>query len=520
MQNQTTGAPSPEPIAATLEDWARLKPDDVAVVEGERSMTFAQWNRAADRLATELQARGLGVGDIVVVRTQIRLEWSVIASALAKLGCSLLGMNWRLTPAETRHVLNNSRASAIICDDPDPTALLAAFDGQSLKAAVSLDAAAPGFEDYQALVAREGSTFLSAGDPPLVIYTSGTTGLPKGVVINRPTDQRSVEYYTDVRRRRVAGPGAVFLVTMPMHHGSGPNQMWAAQRSGCKAVILRRFDPLGVLEAIQTHKVTHWTGVPTMYKRLAALPAGTLAQYDLSSISDLGVGAAPVSDGLKSWIIDNLGDCLAEGYGSTETGMITEMLPAMQRVKPGSSGKPYRHVHIEIRDEDGRALPTGETGEIWVNTPAVIKNYLNAPALGVDTLDQRGFFRTGDVGRLDEDGYLFISDRAKDMIIAGGVNIYPAEIEHALQTHPAVADAAVIGIPDDEFGERVMAFCELKSGLQASESELLTHCADVLASYKRPKTISIVEELPRNTVGKLLKRDLRAPFWKNKERQV
>jgi long-chain acyl-CoA synthetase len=177
-------------------------------------------------------------------------------------------------------------------------------------------------------------------------------------------------------------------------------------------------------------------------------------------------------------------------------------------------------VVLEIRDPSGKALAAGEVGEIWANTPMVITSYLNAPPLDSDTLDEQGFFRTGDMGYLDQDGYLYISDRAKDMIISGGVNIYPAEIEAVLQTHPAVADAAVIGVPDDDFGESVMAFCELKPGYHAESGELLAHCARALASYKRPKKIQFMDELPRSTVGKLLKRELRAPFWKARDKQV
>ena len=200
--------------------------------------------------------------------------------------------------------------------------------------------------------------------------------------------------------------------------------------------------------------------------------------------------------------------------------MLTTLSPEMQRLKPGSSGQPYRHVAIAIRNGDGEALPAGAEGEIWVRTPVVIGQYLNGAPLGPDTLDADGFFRTGDVGRLDEDGYLFITDRAKDMIVSGGVNIYPAEIEAALLTHPAVQDAAVIGVPNEEFGEEVKAFLELKSGRAASEAEILAHCAEQLASYKRPRTLEIVAELPRNTMGKLLKRELRDPYWKGRERNV
>ncbi|MFJ4293173.1 class I adenylate-forming enzyme family protein [Cupriavidus sp. NPDC089707] len=513
------------PVPGTIEYWAAHKPGGIAAIEDQRTLSWAALDQAGNQLADALAERGLAAGDIVVVRTQIRLEWLVIASALGKLGCSLLGMNWRLTPAEVRHVMNNSRANAIFCDDADPAALLPAFDGQPLKAAVSLDARAPGFHNYAAMLDRPARTRRqSAGDPPLIIYTSGTTGLPKGVVLNRAlagTDATVLaEYLADVRARRPAAPDERFLLTMPLHHGSGPGQVWAAQKAGATVVLMRRFDPLRALALIQQHRVAHWTGVPTMFKRMAALPPGTTRQYDLSSLKALTVGAAPVSDQLKQWIIEHLGDCLHEGYGSTETGMLTRMTPDAQRARPGSSGLPYRHVRLEIRAPDGTALPAGETGEIWAHTPVVIGNYLNAPPLGTDTRDERGYFRTGDVGRLDADGYLYISDRAKDMIISGGVNIYPAEIEASLQRHPAVADAAVIGIPDDDFGESVMAFCELKPDIVVDEAALLAHCEGELASYKRPRTIRIVDELPRNTVGKLLKRDLRAPFWKDKEKNV
>jgi long-chain acyl-CoA synthetase len=520
-----TAAAATGPLPATLEHWAAQQPDAIALIEGERQLSWAQWNDQADRLAGALLARGLAAGDIVVLRTQIRIEWAVIASALAKIGCALLGLNWRLTTAETRHVLNNSCAHAIVCDDADPAALLPAFEGQPPKLAISLDVPSPGFETLAEVMASAPplQRYFSTGDPPLIIYTSGTTGLPKGVVLGqqvRADDPVTTEYLLDVRAKRQTVGRAVFLLTMPLHHGSGPGQLWSAQRNGALTVLQPRFDAAQTLALIAQHRATHWTGVPTMYKRIAALPPALIASHDLSSLQQLTVGAAPVSADLKLWIIDHMGDCLHEGYGSTETGMITHITPEMQRTKPSSSGLPYRHVRIQIRDADGVVLATGQTGEIWAWTPVNIRQYLNAPALDGETLDAQGFFRTGDMGRLDEDGYLWISDRAKDMIISGGVNIYPAEIEAALLTHPALSDAAVIGIPDDEFGESVLAFCEPKPGHQVTEAELLAHCQQQLASYKRPRTIRIVQELPRNTVGKLLKRELRAPFWNTRERKV
>jgi len=336
------------------------------------------------------------------------------------------------------------------------------------------------------------------------------------------SDPITIEYLLDVRAKRQIGVDdrTAYLVSMPLHHGSGPGQLWAAQRSGVLTVLQRRFDAQEALALIARHRLTHWVGVPTMYKRIAALPKQVIAQYDLCCIRQLTIGAAPASAELKAWIMAHLGDCLHEGYGSTETGMLTHMPPHMQRIKPSSCGLPYRHVTLEIRDANGQTLPAGHTGEIWAKSPVNIRSYLNAPPLEADTLDARGFFRTGDMGHLDADGYLTISDRAKDMIISGGVNIYPAEIEAALLTHPALADAAVIGIPDDEMGERIMAFCQRKPGCVVTEAALLAHCVDGLAAHKRPREIRIVDALPHNTVGKVLKRDLRAPFWKNHNRQV
>jgi len=516
-----------KPAPGMVEYWAQEKPDAIAIVDGGATLTWKQWNDEADRLAHGLAARGIAPGDIVVTRLQIRKEWPVISAALGKLGCRILGLNWRLTPAETQYVLSNSGAHAIICDDPDPAVLAPAFQELPIKLAVSIDADAEGFVSYADLISEAGEPRFAQGTPPLVIYTSGTTGLPKGVVMGVPAAgtgeaamREMMEYMRSVGDSRPQVSGDVILVTLPMHHGAGPGTVWAAMRKGNLMVLLRRFDPEQTLRLIDQHKVTFWTGVPTMYKRLAGLPEETIANYDLSSVRALGVGAAPVPYSLKEWIIAHFGEVLSEGYGATETGMMTALSPEMQKKKPGSSGLPHTHVHISIRDGDGHELPAGEEGEIWVKTPVVIRQYLNGKPLGNDTLDEKGFFRTGDVGKLDKDGYLFITDRAKDMIVSGGVNIYPAEIEAAILTHPAVQDVAVIGIPDDEFGEQVKAFCELKPGRGAGASELLAHCRDTLASYKRPRTIDIVNELPRNTMGKLLKRELRDPYWKNRERKV
>ena len=513
-------------VGGSLEHWAAESPNETAIVDGDRALSFCEWNDAANRVANALASFGLAAGDIVVVRTHIRHEWNIVASALAKLGCSLLGLNWRLTPSEVQYVLTNSQAHALVCDDTVPALLTPALRGLPLKVSVSIDSPAPGFESFASLLEHDAAPRFALKDPPLIVYTSGTTGLPKGVVMGRRSPHFSAEevaeYQRDVRQsRRSSGAAGCTLITMPMHHGSGPAQVWGAMHAGRKMILLRRFDPESALASIDEHRVTDWGSVPTMLKRIAALPADVVKKFDVSSIRHLSVGAAPVPYSLKEWVLNHFGEgVLTEGYGSTETGMVTRLTPEMQRAKPGSSGTPYKHVSIEVRDTNGNPLPVGETGELWIRTPTTLGSYLNGRELGDDVIDAKGFFRVGDVGYLDADGYLYITDRAKDLIISGGVNIYPAEVETVLQRHPAILDVAVIGIPDDEFGEQVKAICELKRGCAVEADELQRFAAEQLASYKRPKSFEFVGELPRNTMGKILKRELRDPYWKGKERQV
>ncbi len=516
-----------EPHPGSLEYWARERADAPGIIEGDRVLTWKALNDEADRLAEGFAARGLSAGDILVTRMHIRPEWAITSAAAAKLGLRILGLNWHLTPAETKYVLSNSNAHAILCDDKDPTALFPAFEGLPLKFAASIDAPASGFVSYTELMSRAPQLPRYAqANPRLILYTSGTTGLPKGVVMGgegpKSADalRKLQEYQLSVAQDIGAKPGDVVFVTLPMHHGAGPGSVWGAQAFGCKMIFLRRFDPEEALQLIERHKITRWTGVPTMYKRIAGLPPDVIKKYDVSSIKALGVGAAPVPYALKEWIIDHFGNVLGESYGSTEAGMMTHLESGLQKKKPGSCGRPFKHVDFSIRNEGGAELPAGEEGDIWVKTPVVIHSYLNANPLGPETLDVKGFMRTGDVGRLDDEGYLYITDRAKDMIVSGGVNIYPAEIEAAIITHPAVQDVAVIGIPNDEFGEEVKAYCELKGGHVAEAHDILDHCKLALASYKRPRSIEFVRELPRNTMGKILKRELREPYWKGRERKV
>lgn len=519
-----------QPIQGSLEYWAQIKPTEAAIIdENGNVLTWKEWNRQADLLADAFVRAGLRPKDIVAVRSQIRPEWFVVNRALAKIGCIQIGLNWHFTLPEVLHVMKDSGACAVVFDDPTPDTLLPLWDHIPLKTMVGINTTPhPEVHSYENLISERivEPRISKVTKPELIIYTSGTTGHPKGVYKDPALAMKNLdallEYQQDMLvQSGFMETGNISLVNTPLHHGLGPYNAEITHKSGGTVVLLKKFDAEKTLELIMEHKVTRWTCVPTLLKRIAQLPEDVLSKYNVSSLVTLSVGAAPVPYSLKEWAMSYFGEhCVYEGYGSSEAGLITILRPELQRKKPGSCGYPYKHVQLMIRDENGRNLKAGEVGVIWVKTPVCIDRYLNKEKLGPDTLDENGFFQTGDMGYLDEEGYLYINDRMKDMIISGGVNIYPAEIEAALQKHPAIQDVAVIGIPDEEFGEQIKAICEINSDITVTEEELIEYCKRMLASYKRPRSIEFVDELPKNTVGKITKNVLREPYWREKERKV
>jgi len=517
--------PTSQPREGSVEYWARRKPDVRALSDEHISLTWGEFDQQANALAEGLAEAGVKAGDVIAVRTLTRAEWVVIQTAIGKLGCVLLGLNWRQTPAELEYMLSNSGAAAFICDDADPTALSPTLDKCGVKVRVSIESRLDEWLRYGDLVKGRATAQFTAGDTPLIIYTSGTTGRPKGVLMgglpgaSLPTPEQ-VEYSRSIMAAMPKGESDVALINMPFSHGSAPAQVRRAIQTGGRLVMRRSFDPVDLLRTIAEEGVTAWVGVPTMLNRLSMLSRDVVEQFDLRSLHSIQVGGAPTNSVTRNWVTKTLGEILHEGYGSTETGMLTHLLPQDLRKKPGSCGRAFDHVRIEIRDEHGAPVATGDVGEIWVKTPVIIRQYHNGPPLADDTLDAGGYFRTGDVGYLDADGFLFITDRLKDMIVSGGVNVYPAEIEQAIHRHPAVQDVAVVGVPHADFGEVGKAFIELKVGAKVAADEIIDICKQHLAGYKIPKTVEFVEELPRNAMGKILKRELRSPHWKHAERQV
>ncbi len=514
----------------SLEFFAEHCPDRAALREGNRTLTWSQWNAEADRLAEALATRGgIGAGDLVALCMRNRLEWFVTQAAAAKLDAKLVPISYRLTPSEIHYIVADSGARAFVFDREDVAALARVWTNDppgDKRANVSVAVGVMRCDRSDVLafaeVAETGPRVprFAQKPPRSVVYTSGTTGRPRGVVSAQPKAAAKPPAGKPPMPPAAAPPREPErnLLGAPLNHAAGQASARGTHSQGGCVYIMPRFDPEQALQIIDREKITHTFLVPTMLNRIVNLPAETLARYDVRSIRVITTGASPCPQSVKEAVIAYFGNhCLFESYGSTEVGLVTLMVPADHLAKPGSCGKVREDVSVRITDAAGNEVPVGEVGEIWVKTATMIERYLNE-APPKELVD--GFFATGDVGRLDGDGYLFIVDRKKDMIIAGGVNIYPAEIEHALRRHPAVLDAAVFGIPHAEWGEEVKAVVECVDGRSVSEAELLEFVSSELAGYKRPRSIEFVAEIPRNPAGKALKAELRAPYWAETRRVI
>ncbi len=507
-QLEPTGSRRPE-------HWARATPEFPAVVDGDEVLTYAEWNRLADRLADALVRLHAPVPR-AAVRTHQCLEWFVINLALNKARWEQIAVNWRLTPAETVGVLADSEPAVLFFDDVDPVPLIDACAASGVRL-VSLRSADPRATTYDELCGTgiELPRY-SRANFSLVTYSSGTTGRPKGTRKQAPRDeehrQRINQYVASSPVKRPRARSRT-LLTLPLHHGAGPKAARTCHNAGGTTYLLDRYDPVRALELIERHRITHWKCVPTMLQRMRGLPPEVLASFDVSSIRAVSVGSAATPWALKEWVMDYFGEVLHEGYGASEIGIVTVMRPEKHREKPGSCGRLRPHVEVRVVGPDGSELPRGADGELLIRTPITISGYLNPDSGENDRITPDGFFRTGDIGRLDEDNFLYITGRAKDMIIAGGVNIYPTEVENALSSHPDVLEVAVIGIPEPTFGEQVMAFCELRPGSPLTAEELIRFVEPSLAPFKRPRRIEFVTDFPRNALGKIVKNELRAPYW-------
>jgi acyl-CoA synthetase (AMP-forming)/AMP-acid ligase II/NAD(P)-dependent dehydrogenase (short-subunit alcohol dehydrogenase family) len=491
---------------------AELHGDRHAVLDELGSITFAEVDSDARALAGALhQHFDLKAGRRVAIMCRNHRGFVQAAAAASRLGCDLVPLNSDFAGPQLRDVLTREGVGAAVYDQEfEPLFDAAEFDGTRVLAWHEDE---PGRPTLSALIA------LRTPDPPApatpgrtIMLTSGTTGTPKGAtrtVRARAIAALALPGFLELARfKPTPRSGAPIVVCPPLFHLYGQIGLFAGFGLGSPIAIRRRFDPEATLEQIERHQAEALLAVPTMLKRIMDLPAATRQRYDSSSLRMIVSGAAPLSPELATAIMDEFGDILYTGYASTEVGPGTLATPADLRAAPGTVGRPAAGVKLRILDEEGLEVPSGETGRIFVSNPILFDGYTGGGSKQV----LEGFMSSGDVGHLDEHGRLFIDGRDDDMILSGGENVFPQEVEETLAGHEAVADAAAFGVPDEDFGQRLAAFAVLKPGASATADELQAYVRDRLARYKVPREIAFLERLPRTSTGKIQRRKLAALF--------
>jgi long-chain acyl-CoA synthetase len=515
-----------------MEPWVRI---------GERVEAKAAIDERARRAARGYASLGVGPGDVVAVYMRNDFTFMEASLAAGLCGAYVVPVNWHNTSEEARYVLENSGAKVLVIHAdlwrsidhaiPASVRVIVTETPVSLRAPYRVDDAAAmvpsGVTDWQSWLAGfEPASPPFPTSPGSMIYTSGTTGKPKGVRRQPPTPEqaragqqtmRTLGGLTDFSDR--LGDVAL-LIPGPAYHSSPNGWMFSFYNMGANLIVEPRFEPERMLQTIERHRVTHALVVPTMFVRLLALPAKIKARYDLSSLVHVMHVGAPCPPHVKRGMIDWWGPIITEHYGSTEVGAVTYCTSAEWLAHPGTVGRRMAGCDVVIMDEAGRVLPPGQSGEIVCGRDPYPEFTYHGDADKRAKSARGRLVATGDVGFFDDDGYLYLSGRAGDMIIFGGTNIYPAEIESELMKVPGVADCAVFGIPDEEFGEKVCAFIQPGSGVVLDEEAIRADLKLRLAGYKIPKRIEFADALPREDTGKIFKRKLREPFWQGVGRSI
>lgn len=514
-----------ETIADISRVQAGLRPDKTALWFEGRSTSFAEVDARANRVACALIAADVQPGDRVAYLGKNMDVYYEILFGTAKARGALAAINNRLAAPEMQFIASDAKAKVLfVAKEFYEIAGIIADELPDLKGIIAIDGDHPEWPSYADVIARFGADDprleAEADDDVIQLYTSGTTGLPKGVMLT------NANYMAFMRQCAVLewssyGVGEAVMNAMPLFHVAGVNVGILAMAQGAETVVLREIAPMELLNLISEKKIAHAFWVPAVILMLTQIP--NVEDADFSSLKQVFYGASPITEDLLLQAKDLMDARFTQLYGLTETvGGGTFLPPEAHDPAWGklrSCGVPYPGTIIRCMDEEGNPVPTGEVGEIAIKSDFVMKGYWNRPEATQDAI-RNGFFYTGDAGYFDEDGFLFIHDRVKDMIISGGENIYPAEVENAVFGHPDVADVAVIGVPDEKWGEAVKAIVVRKPDTNPEPDAIITWVKERIASYKCPKTIDFIEELPRNPSGKILRKDLREKYWQGIERRV
>lgn len=475
-------------FVSLLEASARRSPDQPALVWPEGALTFAELHRRAEALAAALAPKGVKPGDRIAVA--IANGWQLAVALLA---------GWKLeaTVAPLDPLLKSDERAEILAD---------------LTPAVLVDEAAVtgvggGLPETGRSSRGRRETRPDAHHPALILYTSGSTGRPKGAVLSHEALAFANESWAGPVMALT--PDDVVLAVLPLAHAYGLNgALLAPLLVGASVALVERFSPQAALDAIRRHRVTVFPGVATMFRRLLDSPA--LARTDLSSVRIAVSGAAPCPWELAQEWRERTGIRILRGYGMSELFRPISYLAADATESPAAIGRPVPGVEVRVADDSGRPLPGGEVGELWIKSPAAMQGYVNSPEETREVLTEDGWFRTGDLATVSRDGWVEIVGRKHERILRGGYSVFPQEVEALLLTHPAVAEAAVVGVPHPELGEEVAAFVALRPDASAEPHDLIAYCKDRLAAFKYPRQVTILPTLPRSATGKILKASLRA----------
>jgi long-chain acyl-CoA synthetase len=523
-------------VAGLIRNLARAQPDHEMLVSGDARRSWSEEYQRACRVAQACLRDKVGVGDRLAFLDRNGMAYFDLLFGGALMGAVNVAVNWRLAPNEMAAIIDDSGANILIVHT-DYLAALAQMESdlpavRRIVVVRDADGVDPGLPDQRAVSFEEWLEGCPADDPGHVgsptdvsmqLYTSGTTGLPKGVMLTNANMSTAI---SEAGQTFNIDDDTVSLVAMPLFHIGGSGWALCAMSRGGRSVILRDVDPSLLLKLIEQERISEMFLVPAVLMLLLAMPE--LQTADLSSLRNVFYGASPISEDVLVRCMSAFGCDFCQVYGMTETtGAITALRPhdhdpdGPRRGLLRSAGKPHGGVELRIVDPvSGADAALGEVGEVWTRSPYNMAGYWGKPEETAATVNAEGWLHTGDAGFFDEEGYLYLHDRMKDMIVSGGENIYPAEVENVLLSHPAVADAAVIGVPDERWGETVKAIVVIAPDATLDQAEVIAHCRANLAHYKCPTSMDSIDVLPRNPSGKILKRELRAPYWADRDRSI